>query len=139
MRSFRCGWATCGRVCFRGRKSRAKVGMEVWRSDVGEPAALLEREPRSSFDFDEQSLEVVVRSYAGGNCDVMLAGQDTEGAREPGCSIDFISFVKRQGVLMVILEHLIRSEMDQGRLENSIGNIGSHWFCVGFGNWGGCR
>src|SRR3546814_4927506 len=78
--------------------------------------------------FDEQSIEVVVRSYAGGNCDVMLAGQDTEGAREPGCSIDFISFVQRQGVLMVILENLIRREMDRGMPENSIGTIRSREF-----------
>src|SRR3546814_5712704 len=76
-----------------------------------------------------------VRSYAGGNCDVMLAGQDTEGAREPGCSIDFISFVQRQGVLMVILENLIRREMDRGMPENSIGTIRAREFCVGFGDW----
>src|SRR3546814_11401322 len=87
--------------------------------------------------FDEQSIEVVVRSYAGGNCDVMLAGQDTEGAREPGCSIDFISLVQRQGVLMVILENLIRREMDRGMPENSIGTIRSREFCVGFGDWSG--
>src|SRR3546814_7889358 len=67
----------------------------------------------------------------------MLAGQDTEGAREPGCSIDFISFVQRQGVLMVILENLIRREMDRGMPENSIGTIRSREFCVGFGDWSG--
>src|SRR3546814_13470130 len=67
----------------------------------------------------------------------MLAGQDTEGAREPGCSIDFISFVQRQGVLMVILENLIRREMDRGMPENSIGTIRSREFCVGFGDCSG--
>src|SRR3546814_15008077 len=65
----------------------------------------------------------------------MLAGQDTEGAREPGCCIDFISFVQRQGVLMVILENLIRREMDRGMQENSIGSISSREFCVGFEDW----
>src|SRR3546814_1015638 len=67
----------------------------------------------------------------------MLAGQDTEGAREPGCSIDFIRFVQRQAVLMVILENLIRGELDRGMPENSIGTIRPREFCVGFGDWSG--